>query len=75
MHIRPLTVVPPRAKRDELRPWSRLTIQVDVAHDGDLEDLEEVLALEVEAMILRMPGVGLMDLQTSAVVVEPGDAP
>ena len=58
--------------KNGLRTWSRITLVVDVAHDADLDTLEECLALEVETLVERTAGVGLMGLTTDAMVVQAG---
>lgn len=56
------------------RAWSRITIEVDVAHDGDPELVAEHLALEVEHVIARAAGVDVMDgPNATAEVRSPGD--
>lgn len=56
------------------RTWTRITLEVDVAHDGDAEAVAEHLAVELEAIIRRAPRITVMDgPSTRAEVVRPGD--
>lgn len=56
------------------RTWSRLTLTIDLAHDGDPQVVGEHLALELVAVVDRSDRIDVMDgPDVTAAVVEPGD--
>jgi hypothetical protein len=56
------------------RTRSRITLTIDIAHDGDPRVLGEHLALELEAIVDRSDRIDVVDgPRADAEVIQPGD--